>query len=93
MAHRSYPNKSAAYRQARNALLEGKLELRAHSEKVSALRRALPPGGVVPEDYVFERIGEHGMPEQVRMSELFHPHENLILYRFMYSPEKGPALS
>jgi predicted dithiol-disulfide oxidoreductase (DUF899 family) len=37
-------------------------------EAVAAKRRALPLGGEVPEDYVFERIGKTSMPENVKMS-------------------------
>ena len=88
MAHLSYPNESAAYREAREALLEAEIALRAQAEKVAAQRRALPPGGALPEDYVFERLGENGMPEKVRLSELFGPHDTLILYSFMYGPER-----
>lgn len=57
-------------------------------ETVAVKRRALPMGGRVPEDYVFERIGDHAMPERVKMSELFGPHDTLILYSFMYGPER-----
>jgi predicted dithiol-disulfide oxidoreductase (DUF899 family) len=53
-----------------------------------ALGRALPLGGEVPQDYVFERIGRTNMPETVKMSELFGPHDTLILYSFMYGPER-----
>jgi predicted dithiol-disulfide oxidoreductase (DUF899 family) len=42
----------------------------------------------VPEDYVFERIGKTSMPEKVKMSELFGPHDTLVLYGFMYGPER-----
>jgi predicted dithiol-disulfide oxidoreductase (DUF899 family) len=42
----------------------------------------------VPEDYVFERIGKTSMPEKVKMSELFGPHDTLVLYSFMYGPER-----
>jgi predicted dithiol-disulfide oxidoreductase (DUF899 family) len=43
----------------------------------------------VPQDYVFERIGPNaGMPETVKMSELFGPHDTLILYSFMFGPER-----
>ena len=83
-----YPNESAGYREARNALLAEEIALRRHIEAVAAQRRALPPGGVVPEDYVFERIGDNGMPEKVRMSELFGRHKTLLLYSFMYGPER-----
>lgn len=88
MPNLAYPNESDAYRKARNTLLEAEVALRAHNERVAAQRRALPPGGSVPEDYVFERIGENGMPEHVRMSQLFDPHDTLILYSFMYGPDR-----
>jgi len=92
MANLSFPNESAAYREARNALLDAEAALRAQIEAVAAQRRGLPPGGLVPEDYVFERLGPHGMPEKVRMSELFGPHDTLILYSFMYGPDReGPC--
>jgi predicted dithiol-disulfide oxidoreductase (DUF899 family) len=88
MPHLSFPNESDAYRAARNRLLKAETALRAQIEAVAAQRRALPPGGAVPEDYVFERIGAHQRPEKVRMSELFGPHDTLILYSFMYGPER-----
>jgi predicted dithiol-disulfide oxidoreductase (DUF899 family) len=71
MEHIHYPNESAEYRAARNALLDDEIALRAQIEAVAAKRRALPRGGEVPEDYVFEWIGKTGMPEKVKMSELF----------------------
>jgi predicted dithiol-disulfide oxidoreductase (DUF899 family) len=55
MGHLAFPNESAEYRAARNALLEEEIALRARIEAVAAKRRALPPGGEVPEDYLFER--------------------------------------
>ncbi len=88
MVHLSYPNESADYREARNALVEAEISLRTQAEAVAAQRRNLPAGGQVPEDYVFERIGANDMPEKVRMSELFGPHNTLILYSFMYGPER-----
>ena len=88
MEHLRYPNESAEYRAARNALLNDEIALRAQIEAVAAKRRALPLGGEVPEDYVFERIGKNATPEQVKMSELFGPHDTLVLYSFMYGPER-----
>jgi predicted dithiol-disulfide oxidoreductase (DUF899 family) len=88
MEHPSYPNESAEYRAARNALLQDEIALRAQIEAVAAKRRALPPGGPVSQDYVFERIGRNSMPERVKLSELFGPHDTLILYSFMYGPER-----
>jgi len=80
-------SQSVEYRAARNALLDGEIALRAQIEAVAAKRRALPLGGEVPEDYVFERIGKTSMPENVKMSDLFGTHDTLILYSFMYGPE------
>jgi predicted dithiol-disulfide oxidoreductase (DUF899 family) len=89
MAHLTFPNENAEYRKARNALLANEIELRKQIESVAAQRRALPLGGEVPEDYLFERIGENGMPETVQMSKLFGRHDTLILYSFMYGPERN----
>lgn len=87
-ARMAFPNESPEYRQARNALLEAEIDLRRRTEQVAALRRALPPGGTLPEDYVFERIGAHQRPEKVAMSDLFGDHETLILYSYMFGPER-----
>ena len=53
-----FPNESADYRRARDALLAEEIELRRHIERVAQQRRELPPGGVLPKDYDFE--GEDG---------------------------------
>ena len=50
----TFPGESAEYRAARDRLLEQEIELRRATEAVAAARRELPPGGLVPEDYVFE---------------------------------------
>ena len=83
MSHPTYPNESAEYRKARNALLADAMALRRQIEAVAVQRCALPPGVKVPEDYRFERIGENGMPKKVEMSTLFGRHYALILYSFM----------
>ena len=70
MEHLHYPNESVDYRAARNALLDAEIALRREIERVAAMRRALPPGGAVPTDYVFERLGANLMPETVRLSAL-----------------------
>ena len=49
-----FPGESAEYRAARDRLLEQELELHRLMEEVAAARRGLPPGGVVPDDYVFQ---------------------------------------
>jgi predicted dithiol-disulfide oxidoreductase (DUF899 family) len=86
--HLMYPNETAEYRAARNLLLDAEMDLRRQLEQVAKLRRALPHGGVVAEDYVFERIGANETPEKVRLTELFVGHPSILLYSFMYGPER-----
>lgn len=81
--HASFPNESPEYRKARNALLAEELELRRHIERVAEMRRALPHGGTVPEDYVV--IGEKG---PVRFSELFGDKQTLVIYSYMFGPQR-----
>jgi predicted dithiol-disulfide oxidoreductase (DUF899 family) len=81
----SFPGESAQYRAARDALLEREVELRRLMEAVAAARRELPPGGPIPEDYVFDGAGADGEPAPVRMSELFAPgRDSLAIYSFMF---------
>ena len=88
MEQLAYPNESTEYRRARGALLAEEMALRRQIEAVAAQRRALPPGGEVREECLFEGIGANGMPEKVEMSKLFGRHPTLILYSFMYGPER-----
>ncbi len=83
-----FPGESPAYRRARNKLLKAEIDLRRQIETVAALRRKLPHGGVVREDYVFEEAAPTGVGvRQVKLSELFAPGKNtLILYSFMFGP-------
>jgi predicted dithiol-disulfide oxidoreductase (DUF899 family) len=86
----SLPGESQEYRAARDRLLEEEAELRRAMEAVAAARRALPPGGRVPEDYVFHGAGPDGAPADVRLSELFEPgKESLALYSFMFPRDPG----
>ncbi len=78
-----FPNESAEYRKARNALLVKEIELRRQLEEVEALRRALPPGGIVTKDYRF--VGETG---PVTLSELFGDKDTLILYNYMFAAQR-----
>ncbi len=80
---RAYPNESREYGRARANLLAEEIELRRQIERVAAQRRALPPGGEVPADYLFE--GENG---PVRLSDMFGRHKTLIVYNYMYGPQR-----
>ncbi len=82
MASGRFPNESPAYRAARNKLLAEEIALRRQTEKVAALRRALPQGGEVPEDYVFEDADG-----EVRFSQLFVTGNSLVAYSFMFGPK------
>jgi len=80
-----FPGGSPEYRAARDQLLVREVELRRSMEAVAASRRELPPGGIVPEDYVFQGRGEDGTPVGVRLSELFAPgKDSLLIYNFMF---------
>src|SRR6266480_383902 len=86
----SFPGESAEYRAARERLLQREIELRRAMEAVAAARRELPPGGPVPEDYVFQGAGADGAPTDVRLSELFTPgRDSLAIYSFMFPRDPG----
>ena len=86
----TYPGESPEYRAARERLLEREMELRRALEAVAATRRGLPPGGVVPEDYVFQRKGADGATTDVRLSQLFAPgKDSLVIYSFMFPRDPG----
>jgi predicted dithiol-disulfide oxidoreductase (DUF899 family) len=87
-----FPGESAEYRAARARLLEQEIELRRAMEEVAASRRALPPGGPVPEDYVFQGARDDGTPTDVRLSELFAPgQDSLVIYSFMFPRDPGDS--
>src|ERR1700755_1808811 len=77
-----FPGESSEYRRARNELLEAEAELKRLNEQVAAKRRALPAGGLIREDYVFESAADGG---KVKLSELFAPGRNsLVIYNMMF---------
>jgi predicted dithiol-disulfide oxidoreductase (DUF899 family) len=86
----TFPGESAEYREARERLLAEEVELRRVMEAVAAARRALPPGGEIPEDYVFEGAASGGGTAKVRLSELFAPgKDSLVVYSFMFPRDPG----
>jgi predicted dithiol-disulfide oxidoreductase (DUF899 family) len=85
-----FPGESEDYRAARDRLTEREVELRRATEAVAAARRELPPGGEVPEDYVFQGAGPDGAPTDVRLSELFEDgKDSLVIYSFMFPRAPG----
>jgi predicted dithiol-disulfide oxidoreductase (DUF899 family) len=100
MASSTHPNKfpgeSASYREARNQLLQAEVALRRNIEEVATLRRALPLGGEVPEDYIFDEgaadLEDSTTTRKTRLSELFQPgKDTLAIYSFMYGPKMKAA--
>ena len=82
-----FPGESEEYRRERNQLLEAESELRRQIETVAAQRRALPRGGVVPDDYRFEDVSDG---HEVRFSELFEAgKDTLVIYSFMFPRYSG----
>jgi predicted dithiol-disulfide oxidoreductase (DUF899 family) len=78
-----FPNESTEYRSARQNLLVEEIELRRHIERVAELRRALPPGGEVTKNYVFE--GENG---KANFADLFGDKQTLAIYSYMFGPQR-----
>ena len=90
------PGENDSYRKARDELLEKEIDLRRQMEEVAQLRRALPFGGRIEEDYVFEEstsdLTDLETIKQTRMSELFaHHKDSLIIYSFMYPVDGTPC--
>jgi predicted dithiol-disulfide oxidoreductase (DUF899 family) len=91
-----FPGESAGYRAARDELLAAERDLRKQVEQVAQLRRKLPLGGELPEDYAFEE-GAAGLADattvvSVKLSDLFREGiDTLALYSFMYGPEMKQA--
>src|SRR5688572_5060835 len=88
----TFPNESGEYRHARDALLQQEISLRRQMEAVAAARRALPPGGKVPEDYVFDGLDAAGQPAKIKLSELFRDGtDTLLVYNYMFPRYRSDA--
>src|SRR6266516_6552304 len=91
----SFPGELPEYRAALDRLLKQEVELRRATEAVAAARRELPPGGAVPEDYVFQEARADGTPTDVKLSQLFAPgKDSLFIYSFMFpraTDDDGPC--
>lgn len=85
-----FPGESEEYRAARDRLTEAEVALRRQTEVVANLRRALPLGGPLKEDYVFDEgfaNPARGDVRNVRFSDLFSAgKDSLVVYNFMYAP-------
>jgi predicted dithiol-disulfide oxidoreductase (DUF899 family) len=80
----AFSGEKPRYRTARNRLLEAETELRRNVESVARMRRKLPLGGALKEDYVFDA----GAGRQVKLSELFREgRDTLLIYSYMFGPK------
>lgn len=87
----AFPGETGDYRRARNKLLQAEIKLRRQIESVAEERRALPLGGQVKSDYVFDSFapGERDF-KTIRLSQLFAPGKRtLFLYNFMFPESVG----
>jgi predicted dithiol-disulfide oxidoreductase (DUF899 family) len=84
-ASKPWPNEPAGYRAAREALLAEEIALRRHIAAVAEQRRALPLGGEVSPAYRFEDADGRRLP----LADLFGPHDTLVLYCWMFGPERA----
>jgi predicted dithiol-disulfide oxidoreductase (DUF899 family) len=80
---------SAEYRQKREKLHEAEIELMQQRGRVAEMRRALPAGAVVNEDYAFQEgptdLTAGDQPaRKVRLPELCTaPNRSLVIYHFI----------
>jgi predicted dithiol-disulfide oxidoreductase (DUF899 family) len=94
-----FPGETEPYRAARNELLRAEMDLRRTLEEVAAVRRKLPLGGRIPQDYVFDEgapnLNDTTSARQTRLSQLFTPgKDTLLLYSYMFGPKMAePCVS
>src|SRR5438046_9920183 len=86
MSELRYPNESREYRDARDLLLKDEQELIDKVKSVAEIRRNLPRGGQLKEDYVFQWANDGKVGKSVKFSELFADKSTLLLYSCMYDP-------
>lgn len=80
-----FPGASAAYEEARKALLAEEIAFRRHMTRLVEQRRALPPGPVIAKDYRFR--DEQG--DEVGLADLFGGKDTLVTYFWMYGPQRA----
>ncbi len=80
-----FPGESADYRDARRALLQAEIDFRRQMTRLTAQRRALPPGPVVAKNYRFR--DENGT--DLGLADLFGDKSTLVAYFWMYGPQRA----
>ena len=80
-----FANEGAAYAQAREALLAEEIEVRRHLGRLARQNRELPEGPEMPDGWKF--VGMNG--GEVGLADMFGEHDTLVLYHWMYGPERN----
>lgn len=75
---------SAAYAEARTALLSDEIDLQRRIDALAARRAALPPGPIIDTPYRFRDMNG----QTAELADLFGSHDTLIVYFWMYGPER-----
>jgi predicted dithiol-disulfide oxidoreductase (DUF899 family) len=75
---------SSAYAKAREVLLAEEIEVRRHLGRLARQNRELPEGPAISESWKF--LGANG--GEVGLADMFGPHDTLVLYHWMYGPER-----
>lgn len=80
-----FANESAAYAKAREALLAEEIEVRRHIGRLAKQNRELPEGPEVAASWKF--VSPTG--GDVGLADMFGAHDTLVLYHWMYGPERN----
>lgn len=80
-----FSNEGSAYAKAREALLAEEIEVRRHLGRLARQNRELPEGPAMPDGWKF--VGMNG--GEVSLAEMFGEHDTLVLYHWMYGPERS----
>lgn len=79
-----FVRESSAYAKAREALLAEEIEVRRHLGRLARQNRELPEGPEMPDHW--KLIGMNGA--EVRLADMFGQHDTLVLYHWMFGPER-----
>jgi predicted dithiol-disulfide oxidoreductase (DUF899 family) len=80
-----FPGESAAYRKARQALLQEEIEFRRQMTRLVEQRRALPEGPEIAKDYRFKDANG----DELGLIDLFGDKDTLVTYFWMYGPQRA----
>lgn len=80
----AFENESAAYADAREALLAAEIEARRTLTQLAEQRQALPPGPIIEAHWRFRDADG----QELRLADLFGTKDTLITYFWMYGPDR-----